>query len=389
MAASPGSNLDHAALVESIEHLLRKFGDDYWIACDTSGTFPSAYYDAIADAGWLGIAMPEAFGGAGLGVTEASMLMHAVAKAGGMTAASAIHINIFGPHPIVVHGTERQKSEWLPPLIAGAQKCCFGVTEPDAGLDTTQITTRAERTGGGYRVTGQKIWTSTAQHADKIMLLARTTPRENCDRKTDGLSLFYTDLDRSRIEVREIAKMGRKAVDSNQVFLDDVFVPDDDLIGDEGKGFRYILDSLNPERVLIAVEAIGIGQDAVRRAAAYARDRVVFDRPIGTNQSIQHPIAESWMELEAAHLMALEAARLYDRGLPCAAQANAAKYLGAEAALKACTNAVRTHGGMGYAREYHVERLLREVMIPVLAPVSGQMILNFVAEKVLDLPRSY
>ncbi|MEL6291081.1 MAG: acyl-CoA dehydrogenase family protein, partial [Pseudomonadota bacterium] len=200
---------------------------------------------------------------------------------------------------------------------------------------------------------------------------------------------FYTDLDRSRIEVREIAKMGRKAVDSNQVFLDDVFVPDDDLIGDEGKGFRYILDSLNPERVLIAVEAIGIGQDAVRRAAAYARDRVVFDRPIGTNQSIQHPIAESWMELEAAHLMALEAARLYDRGLPCAAQANAAKYLGAEAALKACTNAVRTHGGMGYAREYHVERLLREVMIPVLAPVSGQMILNFVAEKVLDLPRSY
>ncbi|MEO0791411.1 MAG: acyl-CoA dehydrogenase family protein [Pseudomonadota bacterium] len=389
MAASPGSNLDHAALVESIEHLLRKFGDDYWIACDTSGTFPSAYYDAIADAGWLGIAMPEAFGGAGLGVTEASLLMHAVAKAGGMTAASAIHINIFGPHPIVVHGTERQKSEWLPPLIAGAQKCCFGVTEPDAGLDTTQITTRAERTGGGYRVTGQKIWTSTAQHADKIMLLARTTPRENCDRKTDGLSLFYTDLDRSRIEVREIAKMGRKAVDSNQVFLDDVFVPDDDLIGDEGKGFRYILDSLNPERVLIAVEAIGIGQDAVRRAAAYARDRVVFDRPIGTNQSIQHPIAESWMELEAAHLMALEAARLYDRGLPCAAQANAAKYLGAEAALKACTNAVRTHGGMGYAREYHVERLLREVMIPVLAPVSGQMILNFVAEKVLDLPRSY
>ncbi|MEO0797888.1 MAG: acyl-CoA dehydrogenase family protein [Pseudomonadota bacterium] len=389
MAASPGSNLDHAALVESIEHLLRKFGDDYWIACDTSGTFPSAYYDAIADAGWLGIAMPEAFGGAGLGVTEASMLMHAVAKAGGMTAASAIHINIFGPHPIVVHGTERQKSEWLPPLISGAQKCCFGVTEPDAGLDTTQITTRAERTGGGYRVTGQKIWTSTAQHADKIMLLARTTPRENCNRKTDGLSLFYTDLDRSRIEVREIAKMGRKAVDSNQVFLDDVFVPDDDLIGDEGKGFRYILDSLNPERILIAVEAIGIGQDAVRRAAAYARDRVVFGRPIGTNQSIQHPIAESWMELEAAHLMALEAARLYDRGLPCAAQANAAKYLGAEAALKACTNAVRTHGGMGYAREYHVERLLREVMIPVLAPVSGQMILNFVAEKVLDLPRSY
>ena len=389
MPASPGSNLDHVALVESVEQLLRKFDDDYWLACDTSGTFPAAYYDAIADAGWLGIAMPEAFGGAGLGVTEASLLMHAVAKAGGMTAASAIHINIFGPHPIVVHGTERQKSEWLPPLISGAQKCCFGVTEPDAGLDTTQIKTRAEKTGGGYRVTGQKIWTSTAQHADKIMLLARTTPRENCARKTDGLSLFYTDLDRSRIEVREIAKMGRKAVDSNQVFLDDVFVPDDDLIGDEGKGFHYILDSLNPERVLIAVEAIGIGQDAVRRAAAYARDRVVFDRPIGANQSIQHPLAESWMELEAAYLMAIEAARLYDRGLPCAAQANAAKYLGAEAALKACTNAVRTHGGMGYAREYHVERLLREVMIPVLAPVSGQMILNFVGEKVLDLPRSY
>jgi len=380
---------DHQAIVEGVRQACVAFGDDYWLARDRDGTFPHEFYRTMADGGWLGITMPEDYGGAGLGVTEAALMMHELSRTGGMAAASAVHINLFGPHAIVVHGTEDQKAHWLPPLINGAEKCCFGVTEPDAGLDTSRITTRAERAPGGYVVTGQKIWTSTAQHADRILLIARTTPREALAKPTDGLSLFYTRFDRERIEVREIEKMGRKAVDSNQIFIDALFVPEGDLVGVEGKGFSYLLDSLNPERILIAMEAIGIGQDAVARAARYANERVVFDRPIGQNQAIQHPLAESWMQLEAAWLMSLNAAWAYDAGRSCGPQANAAKFLGAQAAVAACMSAVRTHGGMGYAKEYHVERLLREAMIPMLAPVSAEMILNYIAERVLGLPRSY
>ena len=377
-------------LIDGVTRVCRAFGDDYWLACDRDASFPHAFHKAMAEAGWLGITMPEEVGGSALGVTEAALMMKTVAASGGaFAAASAIHINLFGPHAIVVHGTAEQKSRMLAPLVRGETKACFGVTEPDAGLDTTRIKTFARRTADGYVVNGQKIWTSTAQQASHIMLLARTTPLEQCDRKTLGLSLFYTPLDRTRIEVREIAKMGRAAVDSNQIFIENLEIPESDRIGEEGEGFMYLLDSLNPERILIAMEAIGIGLDAVRRATAYANGREVFGRPIGQNQSIQHPLAESWMELKAAELMAMEAARKYDAGEPCGPEANAAKYLAAEAALKACTNAVKTHGGMGYAREYHVERLLREVMIPVLAPVSQQMILNFVSERVLGLPKSY
>ncbi len=377
-------------LIDGVTRVCRAFGDDYWLACDRDASFPHAFHKAMAEAGWLGITMPEEVGGSALGVTEAALMMKTVAASGGaFAAASAIHINLFGPHAIVVHGTAEQKSSMLAPLVRGQTKACFGVTEPDAGLDTTRIKTFARRTADGYVVNGQKIWTSTAQQASHIMLLARTTPLEQCDRKTLGLSLFYTPLDRTRIEVREIAKMGRAAVDSNQIFIENLEIPESDRIGEEGEGFMYLLDSLNPERILIAMEAIGIGLDAVRRATAYANGREVFGRPIGQNQSIQHPLAESWMELKAAELMAMEAARKYDAGEPCSPEANAAKYLAAEAALKACTNAVKTHGGMGYAREYHVERLLREVMIPVLAPVSQQMILNFVSERVLGLPKSY
>jgi len=378
------------AIREGVRAVVGKFGDDYWLDRDEDGVFPREFHRAMAEAGWLGITMPEEYGGAGLGVTEAAIMMHEVASHGGaMAAASTVHINLFGPHPIVVKGTPDQKARWVPALIAGRDQCAFGFTEPDAGLNTTRIKTFAEKVPGGYRVRGQKVWTSTAQVANKIMLLTRTTRYEDCKRPTDGITIFYTDLDRSKIDVHRIPKMGRKAVDSNSIFIDGLFVPEEDRIGEEGKGFSYILHSLNPERVLIAVEAIGIGQDALRRATAYAKERVVFDRPIGQNQSIQHPLAEKWMYLEAAWLMAMNAAELYDSGKPCGAEANSAKFLGARAGHDAAWQAVMTHGGFGYAKEYHVERLYREASLTRLAPITEQLILCFIAEKVLDLPKSY
>jgi acyl-CoA dehydrogenase len=381
---------EQRAIDESVKRICAGFDDQYWTDCEEHLRFPEAYYQAMAKDGWLGVTMPTELGGAGLGVTEAAIMMHAATSSGGgYSAASAIHINLFGPHAIVVHGTPEQKKRFLTPLIKGEQKACFGVTEPDAGLDTTSIKTFARRVEGGYRITGRKIWTSTAQVADKILILARTTLKENSKRPTDGLTLFYTDLDRSKIEVRRIHKLGRNAVDSNAVFIDDIFVPDADRIGDEGRGFYYILDSLNPERILVAIEAIGLGRDAVRRAAKYAKERVVFGRPIGQNQGIQHPLAECWTLLESAYWLCLRAAWLYDNGQPCAAEANAAKFLAGRAAFQSATQAVLTHGGMGYAREYQVERLFRESILPRIAPVTEQLILSFIAEKVLDLPKSY
>jgi acyl-CoA dehydrogenase len=378
------------AIRQGVGAVVKRFGDDYWLARDDDGEFPREFHRAMAETGWLGITMPQQYGGAGLGVAEAAVMMHEVAShGGGMAAASSVHINLFGPHPIVVHGTDAQKAEWIPNLVAGKDQCCFGFTEPDAGLDTTRIKTFAQKAPGGYVVHGQKVWTSTAQVANKIMLLVRTTRYEDARRPTDGITIFYTELDRARIEVRRIAKMGRKAVDSNSIFIDGLFVPNAHRIGEEGEGFSYILDSLNPERILIAMEAIGIGQDALRRAAAYARERVVFGRPIGQNQGIQHPLAQCWMYLESAYLMAARAADLYDRGEPCGAEANTAKFLGARAGYDACLQAVLTHGGFGYAKEYHVERLLREVTLTRIAPITEQLILSFVAEKVLGLPKSY
>jgi acyl-CoA dehydrogenase len=381
---------DLRAIREGVRAVVTRFDDAYWLARDDDGVFPHAFHQAMAEAGWLGITMPVEYGGAGLGVTEAAIMMHEVAShGGGMTAASSVHINLFGPHPILVHGTPEQKARWTPRLIAGQDQVAFGFTEPDAGLNTTRIKTFAAKVDGGYVVNGQKVWTSTAQVASKLMLLARTTPLEDCARPTDGISIFYTDLDRSKVEVRRIPKMGRKAVDSNQVFIDALFVPDEDLIGEAGRGFAYILDSLNPERILIAAEAIGIGQDALRRATAYAKERIVFDRPIGQNQAIQHPLAERWMYLESAWLMAMRAAELYDAGQPCGPEANSAKFLGARAGHDACWQSIATHGGYGYAKEYHVERLYREVAITRLAPITEQLILSFVAERVLGLPKSY
>jgi len=378
------------AIREGVRAVVSRFDDEYWLARDEDGKFPHEFHRAMAEAGWLGITMPEEYGGAGLGVTEAAIMMHEVAShGGGMAAASTVHINLFGPHPIVVKGTPEQKARWVPQLVSGKDQCCFGFTEPDAGLNTTRIKTFAEKVRGGYLVRGQKVWTSTAQVANKIMLLTRTTKYEDCARPTDGITIFYTDLDRSKIDVQRIPKMGRKAVDSNAIFIDGLFIPEADRIGEEGKGFSYILHSLNPERVLIASEAIGIGQDALRRATRYAQERVVFDRPIGRNQSIQHPLAEKWMYLEAAWLMTVKAAELYDQGLPCGAEANSAKFLGARAGHDAAWQSIMTHGGFGYAKEYHVERLYREVSLTRLAPITEQLILSFVAEKVLGLPKSY
>jgi len=381
---------EQEAIRDGVKRVVDQFGDEYWSACEDEKKFPFEFHKAMADAGWLGITMPEELGGAGLGVTEAAIMMHEVsAGAGGYSAASTLHLNLFGPHSVVVHGTPEQKERMLKPLIAGTDRACFGVTEPDAGLDTTSIKTFATRVDGGYRVTGRKIWTSSGQVANKILLLTRTTPKEQCRKPTDGMTLFYTDLDKSQIEVRRIPKMGRNAVDSNATFIDDYFIPDADRIGEEGKGFHYILHSLNPERILVGIEAVGLGRGALARAAKYAGERKVFGRFIGENQGIQHPLAENWTYLESAFWMIMRAANLYDQGLPCGAEANAGKFLGGRAAFEACTRAVMTHGGMGYSTEYQVERLFRESILLRIAPITEQMILSFIAEKVLDLPKSY
>ena len=366
---------------EAIGKLCERYGDGYWLAHDKSGEFPVDFHQACARDGWLGIAMPEAYGGAGLGISEAAVMMQAIAESGaGFSGCSAVHMNIFGLNPVVVLGTEEQKRRWLPPLIAGSERACFAVTEPNTGLNTRNLKTRAEKRGGGYLVSGQKVWISTAQVAEKVLLLARADA---------GLTLFYTDLDRRHVEVREIDKMGRHAVDSNQVFFDALPVPERDRIGEEGKGFEYILHGMNPERILIAAELVGLGRCAVKRAAKYAKERIVFDRPIGQNQAIQHPLAANWMALEAAGLMVYKAAWLYDAGKSCGAEANSAKYLAGEACFDACQQAVMTHGGYGYAAEYHVERYLREALLGRIAPITPQLILCYVAERVLGLPKSY
>ena len=381
---------DQIALRAAIEKLCAGFDAEYWLRKDADGGFPADFHQAFARDGWLGIAMPEQYGGAGLGITEAALMMHTVAASGaGMSGASALHMNIFGLNPVVVFGTDGQKQRWLPPLIAGADKACFCVTEPNIGLNTTQLKTKAEKRGDHYIVSGQKIWISTAQVTNKMLLLARTTPLEQTGKPSQGLSLFYTDFDRQFVQAHEIPKMGRKAVDSNQVFIDGLKVPVADRIGEEGRGFEYILHGMNPERILIAAEAVGLGQVALKRAAEYAKERIVFDRPIGQNQAIQHPLAQRWIELEAANLLVFKAASLYDAGKPCGAESNAAKYYAGEVGFNACETALMTMGGMGYAKEFHVERYLREAFIPRIAPVSPHLILCFIAEKVLGMPKSY
>jgi acyl-CoA dehydrogenase len=384
------TDTNQESIRDAIEKICADFDDAYWLKKDKDGGFPHEFHKAMAEAGWLGICIPEEYGGSGLGITEAAIMMRTISESGaGMSGASAIHMNVFGLNPVVVFGTPEQCARMLPGIVSGAEKACFAVTEPNTGLNTTQLKTRAVRDGDKYVVNGQKVWISTAQVAEKILLLARTTPLEDVKKPTHGLSLFYTDFDRSRIAVHEIEKMGRKAVDSNELFIADFEIPVADRIGEEGRGFDYILHGMNPERILIAAEAVGLGKLALQRAADYAKSRFVFNRPIGQNQAIQHPLAKNWMELEAAWLMTLSAGWQYDQNLPCGPAANAAKYLAAEAGYHACEQAVMTHGGFGYAKEYHVERYLRESLIPRIAPISRELILSFIAERVLGLPKSY
>lgn len=376
------------AIRENVARICDEFDDSYWLERDRDGRFPEEFAQRVAEGGWFGVSMPEAYGGSGLGITEAALVMQEIGKLGA-AAVSSVHINIFGLQPVVGFGSEEQKERMLPPLIAGKHRACFGVTEPDAGLDTTSISTRARRVGDRYVVNGRKLWTSTAQTADHILLVTRTTPKEEARRPVDGITVFYTMLDRENIEVREIEKMARKAVDSNALFIDGLEVPEEDRIGSEGEGFKVLLHGLNAERILVAAGALGAAEAALEKAAGYARERHVFGRPIGKNQAIQHPLADIWMRLRAAELVTYNAARMFDDGMPCGLEANSARYLAGHAAYDAAFRAVRVHGGMGFAKEYHVERYFRESVLNFIAPVSEELILSHVAERALGMPKSY
>lgn len=381
---------EQAELRDAVARLCERFDDGYWLRKDREGTFPQDFHRAVADGGWLGIAAPEQYGGSGLGLAEVATLLQAIAEGGGgMNGGTSVKINIFGLFPLIQFGSEEQKRRLIPPVIRGDEKLCFAITEPGAGLDTRHLRTIARRDGKGYVLDGSKIWISTAQVADRMLILARTKPVDEVRSPSEGLTLFLTRLDRRHVEIREIARMGRSAVDANELFIDGLHVPDEDRIGEEGKGLSYVFYSMNPERVVVAAEAIGIGRAALRRAARYAKERVVFDRPIGQNQGVQHPLARCWMELEAANLTTFRAAELYDRGESCGLAANSAKYLGAEAGFQACETAIMTLGGMGYAREFHVERYLRDILVARIAPITPQLILSYVAERALGLPKSY
>ncbi|BCQ07571.1 acyl-CoA dehydrogenase [Mycobacterium heckeshornense] len=381
---------DQELIRRSVAQLAQKFDDHYWMEKDQAHEFPSEFYRAIADGGWLGMTIPVEYGGHGLGITEATLLAEEVAKSGGgMNAASAIHLSIFGMQPVVVHGSEELKRRTLPRVATGDLHVCFGVTEPGAGLDTSRITTFAKRAGDHYVVNGRKVWISKAMESEKILLLTRTQSYDDVAKKTDGMTLFLTDLDRSRIDIRPIPKMGRNAVSSNELFIDNLEIPVEDRVGEEGKGFQYILDGLNPERMLIAAEALGIGRVALDKAVKYANEREVFGRPIGMNQGIQFPLADSLARLDAAELMLRKATWLYDNGKPCGREANTAKYLCADAGFTAADRALQTHGGMGYAEEYNVARYFREARLMKIAPISQEMILNYLGSHTLKLPRSY
>ncbi len=381
---------DQQLIRQSVAALARKFDDRYWEEKDETHTFPSEFYEAFATGGWLGITIPPEFGGLGFGITEASLLLEEVsASGGGMNASSSIHLSIFGMHPVIVHGSEELKLRTLPRIVSGDLHVCFGVTEPGAGLDTTRITTFAQRVGEEYVVNGRKVWISKAVESEKILLLTRTTKYEDVKKKTDGMTLFLTDLDRNRVDVRPIKKMGRNAVSSNELFIDDLRIPVEDRVGAEGEGFKYLLDGLNPERMLVAAEALGLGRVALQKAVQYGNERKVFGRPIGMNQGLQFPLADSLARLDAAELVLRKATWLYDKGIPCGREANTAKYLCADAGFEAADRALQTHGGMGYAEEYNVARYFREARLLRIAPLSQEMVLNYLGSHVLGLPRSY
>lgn len=381
---------DHRMLGDAIDAMMRDFPDDYWMERDRTHTFPWEFYNAFAKAGFLGLVVPEEYGGAGLGLAEGALVLSKVAGSGGaLSAATAVHVSLFGMTPVIKFGSEAMKQKYLPPLVAGELHVCFGVTEPDAGTDTTSIKTSAVRDGDHYVINGRKVWTSKAEQSQKCLLLTRTTPLEQCRKKTDGMTLFLVDIQNPAVTIRPIPKMGREAIGSCEVFYDGLRVHESDRVGEEGRGFHYLLDGLNAERILVASEAIAVGRRAVERASQYAKERVVFNRPIGQNQGVQFPLADSLAKLEAADVLTQKALWQYDQGLPCGDLANIAKYLATEAAFEACDRAVQTHGGYGYAAEYHVERYFRETRVWRIAPISQNFILAYIAEKMLGLPRSY
>ena len=381
---------DQATIRKAVAELAAEYDDQYWSEKDENHEFPTEFYDTFAQAGWLGITTPEEYGGAGFGITEAALLLEEVsASGGGMNAASSMHLSIFGMHPVIKHGSDELKARTLPRIVTGDLHVCFGVTEPGAGLDTTRLTTFARRDGDKYIVNGRKVWISKAMESEKVLLLTRTTKLGDCAKKTDGMTLFLTDLDPDHVDIRPIKKMGRNAISSNELFIDDLEIPVEDRVGEEGQGFRYIIDGLNPERMLVAAEALGLGRAALRRGVRYANEREVFGRPIGMNQGLQFPLADSLAHLDAAELALRKATWLYDHGKPCAREANVAKYLCAEAGFNAADRALQTHGGMGYSEEYHVARYFREARLLRIAPLSQEMVLNYLGEHVLGMPRSY
>jgi acyl-CoA dehydrogenase len=383
-------NALHEDIRSAVREMMEPFDDQYWMEHDVDHEFPWEFYNTVAKAGWLGITIPEEYGGGGLGVTEAAIVEHEIsASGGGMNACSAVHIGIFGFDPIIRHGSEDLKARFLPRVPSGDLHISFAVTEPDAGIDTTGIKTFARKVDGGYRVTGKKVWITKAQQAERMLLLVRTTRREDCVKRTDGMTLLFAEMDPEHVLIREIPKLGRNAVNTNELFIDDLFVADEDVVGEVGKGFKAILAGLNAERIIASNAATGIGRAAVRRAVAYANDRIVFDRPIGQNQAVAHPIAEASMRLDAAQLMIDKAAWLLDNGQECGKEANMGKYLSADAAFKAADVAIQTHGGYGYGKEFHVERYFREARLKRIAPIPQEMVLNYIAEHVLGLPRSY
>jgi alkylation response protein AidB-like acyl-CoA dehydrogenase len=378
---------DLADIGAAVSDLCSRFPGEYWRALEPDG-YPAEFVTALTEAGWLGALIPEEYGGAGLGLAQASVILETINASG--CNAGACHAQMYTMGTLLRHGSDEQKARYLPRIASGELRLqAFGVTEPTAGSDTTQISTLAERVDGGYLIRGQKIWTSRAEHSDLMILLARTTPADQVEKRTDGISVFLLDLAAAgdRLEIRPIRTMMNHA--TTEVFLDGVEVPADALIGEEGKGFRYILDGMNAERILIASECIGDGRWFVERAVRYASDRVVFGRPIGSNQGVQFPLARAHAAIEAADLMRHKAAWLYDQERPCGPESNLAKLLASEASWAAANASLDTHGGYGFASEYDIERKFRETRLYSVAPISNNLVLAFIGQHVLGLPRSY
>ena len=379
----------HRDLRSAVGELCRRFPDTYWRDLDREEAYPEEFVRTLTEAGYLAALIPEEYGGSGLGVTEAAIILEEVNRSGGN--AAACHAQMYVMGTLLRHGSEEQKREYLPKIAAGELRLqAFGVTEPTSGTDTTRLQTMAVRRGDRYVVNGQKVWISRAEHSDLMLLIARTTPREEVARKTDGLSVFLVDLRGAvgnGVTIRPLRAMMNHA--TTEVFFDNLEVPAENRVGEEGRGFRYLLDGLNAERILIAAECVGDGRWFIERAVRYANERIVFDRPIGKNQGVQFPIARAHVNVEAADLMRARAAGLFDAGKPCGAEANMAKLLAADASWEAANVALQTHGGFGFAEDYDVERKFRETRLYQVAPISTNLILSYVAEHVLGLPRSF